>query len=121
MDTCSYPVELELTYKVSGDSPVLAGAGQTLSMSRDELHFVADRALPKGTELDISVAWPVLLDNRLHLQLCLEATVTSNSDRFVSARFRRYQFRIRNTRPQTAASMLPALVPDTLLAPSYAH
>lgn len=74
------------------------GSGQTRTMSSREITFVADRRLETGTLVEISVAWPVLLDEHVRLRLFLDGCVVRSEGRAITARFSKYNFRTRGTR-----------------------
>ena len=88
-----YPISLGLRYKATSEQGLLHGFGQTRMMSSKDIIFATSDGLEPGMETEIAVAWPFLLDGRIHLQLILKATVTSSRDGVALARILAYHFR----------------------------
>jgi len=89
-----YPVELEMKYKIRARTPGV-GTGQTRWMSSQEVIFTADRPIEAGTLVEISIAWPVLLNNRVALQLVVEAKIAESQGTRATARILKHHFRTR--------------------------
>jgi hypothetical protein len=51
------------------------------------------KRLHPGTNAEIVIAWPRLLDGRIRLQLVLETIITSSKDSVAEARILTYDFR----------------------------
>jgi hypothetical protein len=69
-----FPVSLEVRYSIAGRrGPVENRSGQTLDVSSSGLSFTADRPLPIGQKLDMSIDWPFRLDGDVQLQLVASA------------------------------------------------
>ena len=59
-----YHLQLELKWKLIRRRRVLdTGIGQTIDVSSGGIRFDAGRHLPEGLNVELSVAWPVLLHN----------------------------------------------------------
>lgn len=89
-----YPVTMELRYKIASRTPRV-GMGQTSQMSTSEVVFTADQALDPGTKLEISIAWPALLNGRVALQLVVVGDVVGSRGSLTTVRIRKYHFRTR--------------------------
>lgn len=89
-----YPVNMQLRYKTDGRAP-RAGMGQTSRMSTSEVVFTADQPLDAGTKLEISIAWPALLNGRVALQLVVTGDVVGSRGSLTTVRIRKYHFRTR--------------------------
>ena len=89
-----YPVELEMKYKIRSRM-ARVGMGQTRWMSSQEVIFTADRPIEEGTMLEISIAWPVLLNNCVALQLVVEAKIAESQGTTATARILKHHFRTR--------------------------
>jgi len=74
---------------------MVLGFGQTTMMSSQDIIFAADGGLEPGMEAQIALAWPVLLDSRIPLQLVLDATITASHDGVAEACIWAYDFRTR--------------------------
>jgi hypothetical protein len=64
-------------------------------MSSSGLSFAADRALPIGQKLDLSIDWPVRLDGDVQLQLAASGVVVRSSGAVTALRIQRYELRTR--------------------------
>ena len=89
-----YPITLELRYKTGGRAPRV-GMGQTSGMSASEVVFTADQPIDVGAKLEISIAWPALLNDRVALQLVVVGDVVGRRDSLTTLRIRKYHFRTR--------------------------
>lgn len=89
-----YPVSMQLRYKTDGRIPRV-GMGQTNQMSTNEVVFTADQPLDPGTKLEISIAWPALLNGRVALQLIVAGDVVASRESLTTVRIRKYHFRTR--------------------------
>lgn len=102
-----YPVSMQLRYKTDGRIPRV-GMGQTNQMSTNEVVFTADQSLDPGTKLEISIAWPALLNGRVALQLIVAGDVVASRESLTTVRIRKYHFRTRGR--QTEFVQPPAVV-----------
>jgi hypothetical protein len=91
-----FPLVLALKYKaVSPKRRAISGTGFTSLLSNTDIVFSADQRLRRGMECELSIAWPVLLETRIRLQLVLQAVITRSEGQFVIARISKYEFRTR--------------------------
>lgn len=97
--TVQYPVAMELRYKIRARPPRV-GVGQTRWMSSREVNFTADQPIERGTSLEMSIAWPALLHNRVALQLVVEAEITDFRDGTLTAHIMKHHFRTRGQWPR---------------------
>jgi hypothetical protein len=86
-----YPIALHLRYKAKG-FPV-EGFGQTVMISNQDIVFAPDNGLKPGMGVEIALAWPFRLDNRIQLQLVLQVAITGSGDGVAEARILAYDFR----------------------------
>lgn len=88
-----FPVALDLQYQVLGDKVgEIRGTGRTLWMSSKEIIFETGTPLRAGTELELTVAWPARLEERVALQLRIRAMVVRTLSVGVTAEIRKYEF-----------------------------
>lgn len=75
----AYPFERDVRFRVFSKRAPLEGTGTTISISGGELTFASDQAnaLRQRQGIEVSVSWPVLLDNRLPLKLVVRGRVVS--------------------------------------------
>ena len=64
-------------------------------ISSKEIIFASGDGLRPGVDAEIVVAWPRLLDDRIHLQLVLQVTITGSQDSVAQGRILTYDFRTR--------------------------
>lgn len=125
-----YPVTLDLRYKTSPPWPRV-GVGKTLQMSSTEVVFTADTQLETGTKLEISVAWPAVLNDRVLLQLVVTGEIVRREGSTVTATIRKHHFRTRGAQdpngsiPRRAATAIQEGSESRLLSgwdrPSPSH
>lgn len=112
-----YPLPLPLRYRTTPKYGTLHGAGLARMMSSQDIIFAPGDGLVPGMEAEIAVAWPFLLDGSIHLQLVLEATITSSEQGLTEARILAYDFRTRRVNRSGAenwsASRRLRLAPDS--------
>ena len=89
-----YPVAMEMKYKTRARTPRV-GLGKTYSMSNRDVTFTTDQPLEQGTLLEISIAWPALLNDRVALQLVVEGEVVQRQGTEMTARILKHHFRTR--------------------------
>jgi len=107
-----YPVELPLRYKAVSPEMTVFGVGRTNLMSSLELMFTGDQPLEPGMKVEVSIAWPVLLDDRVRLQLVVEGAVVCIQDGLNVISILKYHYRTRGARVQAEnAERIPAAMP----------
>jgi hypothetical protein len=111
-------VALDLQYQVLGRE--LKGAGRTMWISSRTVIFEADREFVPGTDLEMTVAWPARLDERIGLQLWLRVRIVHSLSQGMTAEIRKYQFRTRSLARTTAAVRATAPVVEARQA-AVAH
>lgn len=100
----SYPIQLDLRYKTLNPNSIVAGTGKTLEISSTGIVFTADGPIEPGTKLELSMAWPAVLDDRVALQLVSEVKITGREGQTLRADIWKYHFRTRGA----GASQRPA-------------
>src|SRR5690242_6925004 len=67
-----FPIHRDLRYKLlEDDTIVAAGAGETLDLSSAGVGIAVDQQLTPGAFVEISVSWPVLLDQSCPMRLII--------------------------------------------------
>lgn len=99
----AYPLQLDVHYRLvsAGTRAPVWGSGRTITLGSHEIVFAGDESMPANASVQLSVCWPVLLDNRIRLQLVIEGRVTRVEGGAVTVRIGKYHFR---TRGPAAAS-----------------
>jgi PilZ domain len=105
-DDRRYPIELQLRYKVLARSrPQLLGGGRTVNISSGGVLFGGDQNLPLDAFVELSIYWPVLLQNTCPLTLLIMGRVVRCEDHTIAVKASRYEF---ITRPVRNAQDLSA-------------
>ena len=93
-----FPLVLPLKYKaISPKANAISGTGSTVLLSSTDIVFQADQPLGSGVRCEISIAWPVLLETNIGLQLVLQSVITRSEGQVVTARVSKYEFRTSKT------------------------
>jgi hypothetical protein len=88
-----YPILLRLRYEPRSKQGPVQGFGQTKMVHSREIIFAAGDGLRPGMSAEIVADWPRLLEDRIRLQLLLDAPITDNRDGVAHARAALYDFR----------------------------
>jgi len=89
-----FVMEREIRYRVlEQDKIVAVGSGKTLNLSSNGVAFVTDNNLPIGAFIELSIAWPALLENRCPLQLIGFGRVLRSANGAVASTIEQYEFR----------------------------
>jgi len=84
----------EIRYRVLEQGKIIAvGSGKTLNLSSAGVAFVTENDLPIGAYMELSIAWPALLENRCPLQLIGFGRVLRSSGGTVAGTIEQYEFR----------------------------
>ena len=89
-----FVMEREIRYRVLEQDKIIAvGSGKTLNLSSNGVAFVTDQKLPPGAFIELSIAWPALLENRCPLQLIGFGRVLRCAKGVVASTIEQYEFR----------------------------
>jgi hypothetical protein len=89
-----FPIRRELRYKVLQDATVLeVGTGETLNISSGGVLFSAGRDLKPGCFVELSISWPVLLDDACPMRLIVFGRVLRSSTALTACTIDKYEFR----------------------------
>lgn len=107
----AYPLKLDLQYRTvsTGTRLPVSGAGRTITFGSREVVFAGDQSIPANIGVQLSVAWPVLLDNRIRLQLVIEGRVMRVENGAVAVRISKYHFRTRGPAAVAAVRQAPLM------------
>jgi len=108
-DDRRYQICLDVLWKLVRRKKVLqTGDGQTLDLSSGGLLFDARRPLPAGFSVELSIAWPVLLNDVATMRLAITGRIIRSSGNRIAIRMIQHEFR---TGPQFTTSRFLAVVP----------
>jgi hypothetical protein len=89
-----YPIHLDLRWKLIHRKRVLdSGVGATLDLSSGGVQFESGRTLPEGSDMELSISWPVLLHNVAHMQLLVHGRIVRSKDGRIAVRMIQHDFR----------------------------
>jgi len=109
---CRFAIERDARYKMVDDGVVVAsGTGQTINMCSGGVAFNTERSLIPGALVELSISWPVLLDETCPMRLIVFGRVLRCTGRKAVCTIDKYEFRTQSRTLQTA----PTIRADTML------
>jgi len=89
-----FPINREMRYKVlEGDTIVGFGTGTTLDMASGGMAFISEHQLTAGSFIELSVSWPVLLQDSCPMRLIVFGRVVRSAGRHTACTVNKYEFR----------------------------
>jgi hypothetical protein len=89
-----FDMQREMRYKITGDGmPSAAGTGQTINMCSGGVAFAAEHKIQAGSFVELSINWPVLLDDRCPMRLIVFGRVLRVSGQKAVCSIDKYEFR----------------------------
>jgi hypothetical protein len=111
-----YRIHLELRWKLIRRRRVLdTGTGQTVDLSSGGILFDPGRQLPMGLNVELAIAWPVLLRNEAPMQLIVSGRIVRSGQNRAAVSMTQHEFRTQGSAEQRAGKHL-ANPPTLLLA-----
>lgn len=90
-----YPIECDLEYRIfRGRADFRIGTGQTINISSDGLLFYTREELTQGSGIELTLNWPVTLDDRIPLTLRLKGSVVRSEGDRAAAQINSHEFRL---------------------------
>lgn len=106
-------MQREARYKLLEDERIVAsGTGTTCNMSSGGVAFTSDRPLATGAFIELSISWPVQLDNGCPMRLIVFGKVVRTGLNRTACTVEKYEFR---TQARTLQFTAPPRVDSTLL------
>jgi hypothetical protein len=109
--TSRFPMRAEVTYTFRHGKVVGGGAGKCVNIGSGGVLFTTVDRLPIGRTVEVSIAWPALLDGACPLKFIASGPVVRTEDDRAAIRIDRYEFRTRATRPGLAAALTGMVAP----------
>src|ERR1017187_9127183 len=108
-----FPIHRELRYKLL-EAGILVGActGQSVNIGSGGVAFSIDRDLRPGAFIELSISWPVLLDDTCPMRFIVFGRVLRSVGRKSACSIDKYEFRTQARTLQAA----PAVRNDSMLA-----
>jgi hypothetical protein len=98
-----FPIHRELRYKVLQEAAAPeAGTGMTVNVSSGGVLFSINRELNPGCFVELSISWPVLLDDTCLMRLIAFGRVLRSANGMAACSIDKYEFRTQarsNVRP----------------------
>ena len=104
-----YPLELTLVYRTLGCGPQNQGSGRTRNISSRGLLFRADAWLHPGDEVELTIRWPVLLDQTARLNWLVRGCVVRHGTADCAVRIFSHEFRTRGSAIESSSRRIPTL------------
>src|ERR1022692_3869655 len=107
-----FPIHRELRYKLLDDGVLRgAGTGQSVNMGSGGVAFTIDQELRPGAYIELSISWPVLLDDTCPMRFIVFGRVLRSVGRKSVCTIDKYEFRTQARTLQAA----PAVRHDSML------
>src|SRR5215813_14592170 len=109
-----FHIEQDVKYKMLyGQRIAETGTGKTLNISSGGVWFTTESTLTPGMPVELSMNWPVLLNDSCPMKLMIYGCVIRTNDRGAAVAIERYEFRTQGskqfqpvTQPQVELRML---------------
>ncbi len=89
-----FPLRRELRYKVLEDEEVVqSGLGESVDVSSSGVAFQTERDLKTGAAVEVSISWPVLLNDSCPMRLVALGQVLRSSGGVAVCSIDKYEFR----------------------------
>ncbi len=89
-----FPMQRDLRYKLLKDgATVESGIGQTVDIGSGGVAFTIGRDLPPGGFIELSISWPVLLQENCAMRLIVFGRVVRNGEGRSACTIDKYEFR----------------------------
>ena len=69
------------------------GSGRTMNISSNGLAFTTDETFNIGAYIELSICWPVLLNDNCLLKLAVQGSVVRSNGQFTAVSLHRHEFR----------------------------
>jgi hypothetical protein len=105
-----FQIDQEVKYKMLyGQRIAETGAGRTMNISSGGLWFSTENMLTSGMPVELSLSWPVLLNDSCPMKLMIYGCVVRSNERGAAVAIERYEFRTSGARAfQQPMVALPA-------------
>jgi hypothetical protein len=89
-----FAIQREMRYKVVEEGTMIAsGTGQTIDVGSGGVAFDAEQQLKPGAFVEVSISWPVLLDETCPMRLIVFGRVLRSAGRKTVCSLDKYEFR----------------------------
>src|ERR1700734_316494 len=105
-----FQIEQDVRYKMLyGQRIAETGVGKTMNISSGGIWFTTEALLTSGMPIELSVTWPVLLNDSCPMKLMIYGCVVRRNERGAAVAIERYEFRTtgRSMQPQPGLTAPP--------------
>jgi hypothetical protein len=100
-----FPIAREMRYRIlSKRSVTEPGAGSTVNMSSSGVLFAVDGVMLPGSRVELSINWPVKLNDKCALRLVARGRVVRSERGVAAMEILEHEFRTQATAPAVAGS-----------------
>jgi hypothetical protein len=103
-----FQIEQDVRYKMLyGQRIAETGSGKTINISSGGVWFTTENMLTSGMPIELSMNWPVLLNDSCPMKLMIYGCVVRSNEKGAAVAIERYEFRTQGSRQfqQTAIPM----------------
>jgi hypothetical protein len=94
-----FAIEQEVRYKMLyGQRIAETGVGKTMNISSSGVWFSTDNMLTAGMPVELSMNWPVLLNDSCPMKLMVYGCVVRSDERGAAVAIERYEFRTQGSK-----------------------
>ena len=94
-----FQIDQEVRYKMLyGQRIAETGVGRTLNISSGGVWFSTENMLTSGMPVELSMNWPVLLNDSCPMKLMIYGCVVRSNERGAAVAIERYEFRTQGSR-----------------------
>ena len=94
-----FQIDQEVRYKMLyGQRIAETGVGRTLNISSGGVWFSTENMLTSGMPVELSMTWPVLLNDSCPMKLMIYGCVVRSNERGAAVAIERYEFRTQGSR-----------------------
>src|SRR4051795_9311764 len=104
-----FEIDQEVKYKMLyGQRIAETGVGRTLNISSGGVWFSTENMLTSGMPVELSMNWPVLLNDSCPMKLMIYGCVVRSNERGAAVAIERYEFRTQGSRSFQSMSNMGA-------------
>jgi len=94
-----FQIEQDVRYKMLyGQRIAETGAGKTMNISSGGVWFTTENMLTTGMPVELSMSWPVLLNDSCPMKLMIYGCVVRSNEKGAAVAIERYEFRTQGAR-----------------------
>src|SRR3954453_16984103 len=94
-----FQIDQEIKYKMLyGQRIAETGVGRTMNISSGGVWFTTENMLTSGMPVELSMNWPVLLNDSCPMKLMIYGCVVRSNERGAAVAIERYEFRTQGSK-----------------------